>query len=612
MTRQLCTLLICCAAFATANGRLEFDSKANRVQIYGPYLKYNVLKPPYSIGQYQFSLSDINLTVESGTSNEDSDPTLLVRWPRFLMSYGQLRIINKRSKRKLLEINFTENQLGSDDKFAQLELEGEGASLLSNLGEPFQICLDQKFEMSFVKACSDYLIFKENQITTVFNGKNASFAKLNGKKTPANSQVSLDQSARSVRFEFRFKSGFSLFVRDKVHKLDQKNVAIDPVERRIGVISGDGSIRPSQLTLKDRFFSFIKEKNDIRNSYQTSKDWPQNIENTEMEFSPYQTGASIQLYGVIMPSVPPPFQFKLDDDIPIATYSKSLELHGTKAESEILAARVKNELFIHENNKEFLWNFPANEAGVVNQNYLSLQHKGKDYYFSKRIFRAHQTSISAAAAISTSPTLDFVPGYNVAAEHWFESVWGKGNYSFQRWGIAANLYETIQGFLPKDNFPEKISVNPITFDVLYRFNAGVRPVQSSFGLGIRYLNFTLFRSKSEDINTQLLGIGAFWHTAPQKIVDDIFNIVPFFRYPKWMEISFFYYPLLIGTEKVGFSFSWQARGKMFFAKNWFLDASFNVNNIAFTKAKLAGVTLGADTFSIGTAHGTLGVGYNFN
>ena len=79
-----------------------------------------------------------------------------------------------------------------------------------------------------------------------------------------------------------------------------------------------------------------------------------------------------------------------------------------------------------------------------------------------------------------------------------------------------------------------------------------------------------------------------------------------------MEISFYYYPLLLGPEKLGFSFSWQARGRMFFSKRWFLDASFNVNAIQFQKAKVRGVTSGADDFGIGTAHGTIGLGFFFN
>ena len=41
--------------------------------------------------------------------------------------------------------------------------------------------------------------------------------------------------------------------------------------------------------------------------------------------------------------------FQLNEGSPIATYARRVELKGTKDENEVLAARVKNELFIHEN-----------------------------------------------------------------------------------------------------------------------------------------------------------------------------------------------------------------------------------------------------------------------
>ena len=54
-------LFICASNISSA--RLEFDSQANKAEIYGPYIKYNVLKPPYSFGRYQIDLNDIRMTV---------------------------------------------------------------------------------------------------------------------------------------------------------------------------------------------------------------------------------------------------------------------------------------------------------------------------------------------------------------------------------------------------------------------------------------------------------------------------------------------------------------------------------------------------------------------
>lgn len=596
-------MLTLCAS-SSAFSRLEFDTAANKVQIYGPYVKYNVLKAPYNIGRYQFELNDIRL--EAPTIPEENESNIYAVWPRFLLSFGRLQLVDVKG-RVLLTENFTNAQTGTDEKYVHYPLKDSGTHLREALKSDFQLCIEQEFEASHVKACSQIIKLIDGRSVPV-EPSEASAVKLNDKKAPKNAQITLSPDQKTVSLSVRFKSGFSINIKDKVRFIAIENIAVDPIEKRLGIIDGSGSVRPTQLTIKDKFFSFIKEKNYFKSEYETSKDWPQDLEDAEMEFSPYLTGASMQLYGIILPHVPPPFQFKLNDDNPIATYSSVVDLKGTMAPTEILAAKHKNELFIHNNKTEFLWEFPAPLKGQVNQNYLSLQHKNKDYYFSQRIFRAHQTSVAAGISLSTSPTLDFVPGYNFSAEHWFEEIWNKSRFSYQRLGLAANMYETIQSFKPNKDFPEKISINPINFDVLYRLSPGVRPVQSSFGLGLRYLNFTLYRSISSDIQTQLLGIGGFWQTAPQKLIDDIFNIVPLFRYPKWMELSMYYYPLSMSDVQLGFSFSWKAHGKIFFARNWYFDASFSVNNIAFRRVNSIGRT---DAFNIATANGTLGLGYLF-
>jgi hypothetical protein len=585
----------------TSRAKLEYDSITNKAQLYGPYIKYNILNSPYSLGRFQIELSDINIELQT---EESGKKKIIAKWPRFLMDFGQIKLITK-NKHILLNESFSSELIGTDEKFGYLQLSDNSQSLLENLSEPFQICVEQIYEESYVKACSNELAYKNEKFENVFNGNNQSASFLNEKKSPKNAQINLSKENKKIHLELKFLSGFQIDIKDKIRTLNIENIVVDPMEKRIGIVDGFGSIRPTELTTKDRFFSFIKENNYFKNEYQGSNQWPQDLEDAEMEFAPYLLGGSIQLYGIILPHVPPPFEFKLEDNMPIATYKDSVELKGTKGKNEILAAKNTNELFIHENETEFLWVFSTPKIAQVNQNYLSLQNKKQDYYFSQRIFRAHQSSVAASAALSTSEALSIVPGYNLYVEHWFEKIWDNSNYSFQRWGVSANLYETMNGFKPNNRYTGKLS--PINADILYRLSPGVRPVQSSFGLGLRYLNFTVFQSTRNDIVARLLGVGGFWHTAPQKLVDDIFNIVPFFRYPKWMEVSFFYYPLILSGQQLGLSFSWQLRGKMFFAKNWYLETSFNVNAVSFNQV----VNNRSEKLALGTAHGTIGLGYLF-
>lgn len=613
----LCTALMLLLVPTFALAKLEFDSKKNNAQLFGPYIKYNVLKPPFSFGRYQFEKTDIALELR-GTSlpqgdealNDDMEEeqkgqVLYAVWPKFLLEFGTITITTEDGK-ALLDEDFDSDDVRGDDKYVHYKIQDQDANLIASLGQNFRICVIQDYKETYVEACSDYMRMdgkrfvatktsqEDQKVQTTFNGQDV----------PKNAQITLPEGQQTMEINLEFKSGFKIHVKDEVRRLNLENVAIDPIEKRLGIIGGDGKVTSSSLTYKDRFFKFIKEKNYYRNQFEVSQQWPQNLEDAEMEFAPYPLGASAQHYGLILDQLPPKFEFSIDPESPIATYRSVVEIKGKKAKNEKLTAKRKDELMIHKDETSFVWRFPAPDKGAMNMNYLALKYKKNYYYFSRRIFRAHKGSVTAAAALSASPTLDVVPGYRLTADYWPESIWGDQKWAYQRWGFAFEIFETAQPFKPKKDFTEKVSINPIHFEIMYRFSPGIRPVQSSFGLSLRYLRYQLFRSISSDLTPRFLGVGAFWHTAPQKIVDDVFNIVPLFRYPKWMELSAFYYPMIFGDFNLGFSWSYHAKGRMFFARSWFLDASFNVMDMNFEVVNNVKPR-------ISTAHGTIGIGMLF-
>ncbi|MEM7645990.1 MAG: hypothetical protein AAF203_03685, partial [Pseudomonadota bacterium] len=231
---------------------LEFDTEANKLKLYGPYIKYNVLEKPYSMGQFQFALDDIRL--ERG-----SDKGVDVVWPRFLLSFGRVRLIAK-DGRVLLKEAFSEEQTGEDAKLARFQLSDDGDDLLETLGAPFQVCLSQEFNETQVQACSDDLVYQQGIFKSQFIGKNDARVNLNNEALPKNGQLTLPAKEAPFHFVMVFKSGFSVTLIDKVRVIDAKNIFINPSKKQIGIVDGQGNVRPTQLTLKDRFFTFIKEK----------------------------------------------------------------------------------------------------------------------------------------------------------------------------------------------------------------------------------------------------------------------------------------------------------------------------------------------------------------
>ena len=153
----------------------------------------------------------------------------------------------------------------------------------------------------------------------------------------------------------------------------------------------------------------------------------------------------------------------------------------------------------------------------------------------------------------------------------------------------------------------QFAVHLTNFELMGRFSSGVRPLQRSFGAGLRYLQVSIDGEGSNfsSFDVNMLGAGIFWHTAPLRLMDDIVNLVPFFKYPKWMEISAYYYPMNFSDNiNLGAAFSFHARGRLFFSQSWFFDAAINGTHVSFEKVN----EVEGDLAFI---EGTLGIGYNF-
>jgi len=71
-----------------------------------------------------------------------------------------------------------------------------------------------------------------------------------------------------------------------------------------------------------------------------------------------------------------------------------------------------------------------------------------------------------------------------------------------------------------------------------------------------------------------------------------------------MEVSFYVYPFAMATDhEIPLAFSLNTRGRLIFAKNWFLDLSLNYHHVSVKR-------LDFDA-AMSLVEGSLGLGYNF-
>ena len=590
---------------------LEFDAKKNGVELYGPYIKYNFLKKPFSLGQHEFGPKSLQLEYREtpGDGEKEATKALHAIWPTFVLQEGEISLFSlKNDKIDDFEVSWDNTNAGGG--ITTFAFPDSSDRWLEELQKGVHFCIDQTLDYGVINVCSDKLKLVDGKFVP-FRVSSEVKIKVNGHKSPTNAQINIGKEDKVFELHVKFKSGMKFYIKDRVRRIDIDNVSLNLNDKRIGISGKKSERRDTESSLRDKFVHYLSERNYYRDNLLPDMDWPQELTDVDMEFAPTSQGAGLQLYGISIEELPEKeFKVKLDDAAPIATYSREVVLKGYKSPEEKVFGVRKGALKLHPDKERFLWTFQTPEKGQYNKDHIVYsQTKGEKYFFSRRIYRGHQRSISASAALSSSTDLSVVPGYNLNAEYWPETLYNRHPLVFQRWGFALNKFQTLSDFSVPGS-TTRISVDWTNIDIMARFNKGVRPVQSTFGAALRYFVPAMNLSTNVDMTPHLLGMGVFWHTAPQKVVDDIFNIVPFFRYPKWMEISLYLYPMTMTPNfSLGLAFSYHARGRLYFSQNWYFDASFNVTSVAFRRGTAGGVK--AFDLTVSTAHGTVGFGYSF-
>lgn len=594
---------------ATASFDLTFDPVKNNVEILGPYIRYNFLNPPFSIGQNPIAKEDIGLSINSDSKGKTK---IIAFWPKFLMDHGKVRIFNKKKKRIRMEKFHNLDLTAKDEHFWQLELSSNADRNQKDLKKGVQVCIEDILPKTKIKICSDWMQL-QGQKFVASKPSNAFRVLFNGKKVPTNAQIEIPANANNINFVVKYRSGFTIKIKDTVHRVKLEEISLNIKEKTVGIKSDYKRARKAQLTWPQKLSKYSKEKNYYKDEFKNNVNWPVELEDVEMEFSPFEEGGGIQLYGLSFNTIPDKnFSLALDSNAPIATYSDSVVLRGFKATEEKVFGTSKDSLKVASTNDKFLWTFHATKKGSLNKDSLVYARlDGEKFYFSRKVFRGHQFSAALDFTFGSSLNLDFVPGYLFQAEYWPEKIFSRHPFLFQRWGLGISRLQTFSPItISRVDSDGQVTrgenwlVNYTRFDLMARFTRGVRPVQSSFGAIVRY-NIPEFIRANDTLSPHLLGFGLFWHTAPVRLVDEFFNAVPFFRYPKWMELSIVYYPITFDSAFTSnFALSYDARGRIFFTPQWFMDASASVTIFSFTKE-------GDIDAAVATAQGTLGIGYQF-
>ena len=610
---------------------LEYDAETSQ----GKSLK---------LGPVQFDDSSFGVELKTAKSlapgieaqfDDANEMGLYFFWPNELIQSGTLEAIGRTgtviwkyqiTPEKLAEwqeqINEVRKEVGPKSnllrskffksEFALIKDINEADSLLKN-GQTFKFCLRQEKGLSRTTVCSPrYGVKKDKKSTRLLRAKSDPNAQARvlvfNEQAPLKNVVELAPS-NPVVFFAELKSGFSIEFTTLPYKLQ----IVDLVDNKkrpdhwtltgvgtkpVGIVTQDVKAKVGNLTKALGFESTIGD---------TRQFWSVVIpKENPFLYMPGEAGGLFKQRLQVQ-------RIPTDDEKPHATLKT---IRGTYVEDPIITIRANPDVklstkdFFIEPDKStkslYNWKFKAQDRGEINRSYLLVESPEGPFETYYELYKGYPRELSTRLTGILSSSGGYVFMGELAFNYWFEDLFGWRNYhlSTQRWGTSIKAFRTFSEFtVGKDSDDEdvKATLEVQTVDLKYRLTPGLWGRDESWGLILSYQGVGF-----QDIKGALVGGGFFWARSMPRVFDDLFNLLPFMNYPKWVDLEFITYASsLTSTLKPDVNYALNFHGKVLWTKSFFGEAGFGMKQYAFTDTEQN------QEAKFATFYGTVGLGLNF-
>lgn len=255
----------------------------------------------------------------------------------------------------------------------------------------------------------------------------------------------------------------------------------------------------------------------------------------------------------------------------------------------------------------FSWNYKLHERGRTSRSHIQLVDQKDTYTAYYDAYKGFPFELSGRLTGILAGSRIWLL-WELAGGAWAESLFGWKDYwlSERRWGLSAKYIKslTFGGFDP--------NLSTINVDLKYRFVPGLWNKDETVGAVLGYQNMSYrgderANPSQRDNPGSMLGAGLWWARSMPEIFDDIFNIIPWFRYPKWVDMEGIYYfsSMDPSVKLKTANFNMTFHGKMFFIPEFYMEASFGIKRFSYenSNARLSS--------EVTMLFGTGGFGYNF-
>lgn len=468
----------------------------------------------------------------------------------------------------------------------------------NKLTQPFRICLSEKVKKASSRYCTTRAIVKANRlIYSKLEAKTRAIVK--NEEAVGKNEINVSPG---IPFSFYadLKGGESYeFISEPsrlnlmdVVQVDDNNIKVvgfglKPIEK-VSIMNKD------ETSAFTRFFGFEATIKEEREFWQTTLP----LDKPYMHFP--GTGGGIFRQNINTAEIPKAHsRVYLHERTPNASYKSNVKLKGLKlANAQVVSGENSVEPSTDKNPILFTWNFKAEKKGEINKSYLTVDYGGKKYNSFYEVYRAYANELSARTTGVVSASGQVILG-EILYTRWFEALLGENSFSFQRWGFAGKYFNSINKLKISDTSSESLSV--MTLDMKYRFTPGVWTRDESSGLMFSYqdINFGTFKAP-------MMGGGWFWARSMPRVFDSMMNWIPFFRYPKWVDMEVIYYFSSLSSKiTLNSPLSVNFHGQILWSKSFFGEAGFGLKRYAFVDKELN------QKAELNTFYGTVGLGFKF-
>lgn len=483
---------------------------------------------------------------------------------------------------------------------------------ISQIDVPFRFCLTDENYKGRLALCSRRYEFSRSsgqyQLKTLPPEK--PIVLINDKTVTHRGTAIFIDNNLPIKFAARLKSGTYYEFVSHPKEIQIVDLVKDPNSNRINVI-GYGDIPMGQInetfyadSVHWGFLNFMPTIGDLR------KFWRANM-TTDAPYLYLKGEGGAPFRQVFSFNALPTARARitLSDKTTKSTYSSSVWVKGSVSEEIKVDADGAEVNRLSPN--EFEWDLPTPVSGTYNKGILNIYEGEEKWRGVYEIYRGYPADLGVRMSGVLTSDLNLVLLAEASFQYWFESVLGWRSYRFshQRWGIAAKYFEA---FIGTDESLDKLAVGNV--DLKYRLTPGTWGRDPTVGLMLSAMNFDYGASDEfGSVGTSLptVGGGVFWARSMPKIFDDIFNIVPFMRYPKWVDWEFIYYPITLREkQKSTFMSAMNFHGKVQWTKRFYGEAGFGLKNYSFEDTRSASPDKQLAQ-TIGVLYGTVGLGFNF-